>query len=136
MFPPIIVNGSMIRCIGRDLNDSSPVKMDSKFRPASIPASKRMVVPLLPQSSGVDGALKAPVDCTTTAESAWSIETPSACKQRRVAAQSSLVEKFSIRDVPRASAAMIAARCETDLSPGICRRPRILFAGRMITIRS
>jgi hypothetical protein len=46
------------------------------------------------------------------------------------------VEKFSIVEVPAASAAIIAARCEIDLSPGITSRPRIVFAPRMITSES
>jgi hypothetical protein len=53
-----------------------------------------------------------------------------------VAAQSALVEKFLIDEVPSASAAIIAARCEIDLSPGIASRPRIVFALRMITSKS
>jgi len=47
-----------------------------------------------------------------------------------------LVEKFLIDEVPSASAANIAARCEMDLSPGISIRPRIVFARRMITRES
>jgi hypothetical protein len=53
-----------------------------------------------------------------------------------VAAQSALVEKFLIAEVPSASAAIIAARCEMDLSPGITTCPRIAFALRMITSES
>jgi len=46
-----------------------------------------------------------------------------------VEAQSALVEKFVISVRPRASAAMIAARCEMDLSPGTHTRPRSRLAG-------
>jgi hypothetical protein len=45
-----------------------------------------------------------------------------------VAAQSALLEKFLTDEVPSASAANIAARCEMDLSPGTRIRPRIVFA--------
>ena len=40
-----------------------------------------------------------------------------------------LEEKFSIRVRPAASEASIAARRETDLSPGTLRRPRSRLAG-------
>ena len=45
----------MIRCIGRERSDSSPVKVASKSWPATTPASRRIVVPLLPQSKGSFG---------------------------------------------------------------------------------
>ena len=54
---------------------------------------------------------------------------PSARKQLRVDAQSCAVEKFEISDLPRASAAMSAARWEIDLSPGNRSRPFIELAG-------
>jgi hypothetical protein len=57
------------------------------------------------------------------------METPSARKQLRVDAQSCAVEKFEISDFPRASAAIRAARCEIDLSPGNRNRPFIDRAG-------
>jgi hypothetical protein len=44
------VKGSMTRRIGRFDKDSSPIKTESKFCPARIPAKSRTVVPLLPQS--------------------------------------------------------------------------------------
>jgi hypothetical protein len=47
-----------------------------------------------------------------------------------------LLEKFLIEVVPSARAANIAARCEIDLSPGICICPRIVLALRMITPES
>jgi hypothetical protein len=55
---PIIPNGSITRCMGRERSDSSPVNVAEKFWPAKIPASKRMVVPLLAQSSSPLGARK------------------------------------------------------------------------------
>ena len=54
---------------------------------------------------------------------------PSERKQLRVDAQSRAVEKFEISDLPRARAAMSAARWEIDLSPGNRSRPLIERAG-------
>ena len=54
---------------------------------------------------------------------------PSDRKQPRVDAQSCAVEKFEISELPRASAAMRAARWEIDLSPGNLSRPFIELAG-------
>ena len=67
---PIIVSGSMIRFIGLFCSDSSPVKTDSKFCPASIPESSRIVVPLLPQSRSPAGFRRPrfPAPVTVTAE--------------------------------------------------------------------
>ena len=128
----------MIRCIGRERNDSSPVNVDLKSCPARIPASKRIVLPLLPQSSGPDGSRNPsiPAPVIATAVLSRPIAMPSAVKHDSVAVQSALVEKFLISEVPCASAAIIAARCEMDLSPGITIRPRIVFAPRMITSES
>lgn len=128
----------MIRCIGRERSESSPVNVDLKFCPARIPASKRIVVPLLPQSSAVAGALIPPSPTPVIAKALWScsIETPNALKHDTVAAQSALLEKLVIEEVPSASAANIAARCEIDLSPGNRTSPRIFLAPRMITTKS
>jgi len=57
------------------------------------------------------------------------MEIPSERKQPRVDAQSCAVEKFEISELPRASAAISAARCEMDLSPGNRSRPFIKRAG-------
>ena len=56
---PIIVSGSMILFIGLFCSDSSPVRTDSKFCPARIPESSRIVVPLFPQSRSPEGLLQA-----------------------------------------------------------------------------
>jgi len=128
----------MIRCIGRERNESSPVNVDLKSCPARIPASKRIVVPLLPQSSGPDDSRSPSIPAPFIARAVLSpsIATPSAAKHESVAVQSALVEKFLIDEVPSASAAVSAARCEMDLSPAIAIRPRIVFAPRMITSES
>lgn len=50
---------------------------------------------------------------------------PSSCRHERVEAQSLAVEKFEISEGFVAKAAMSAALCEIDLSPGSCSRPLI-----------
>ena len=57
------------------------------------------------------------------------METPSERRHFNVEPQSRAVEKFEISELPRASAAMSAARCEMDLSPGNRNRPLIERAG-------
>src|SRR5829696_2265996 len=51
------------------------------------------------------------------------MEMPRSRKQASVEAQSAAVEKFEISETPSASAAISAARCEIDLSPGNRRQP-------------
>jgi hypothetical protein len=128
---PINFNGSIIRRIGRDESDESPVKVALNFCPASKPASMRIVDPLLPQLSGWLGSLNPPnlTPAIETRPCSLITGTPNACKQLKVEAQSWLVEKFSNSDVPVAIAARIAARCDIDLSPGSDIEPRILLAG-------
>src|ERR1700730_2681226 len=98
----IIWSGSMIRAIGRDRKDASPVNVDSKFCPARIPASKRIVVPLLPQSSGPRGARNPSLPTPLIKRSAPSrtMETPSSVRHDNVELQSALVENFLTREVP------------------------------------
>jgi hypothetical protein len=55
MRAPIRVRGSMILCIGRVLREASPVSVVVKACAATTPASRRIVVPLLRQSSGPAG---------------------------------------------------------------------------------
>lgn len=57
------------------------------------------------------------------------MEIPSDRKQPSVEAQSRAVEKFEISVLPWARAAISAARCEMDLSPGKRNRPLIERAG-------
>ena len=94
----------------------------------------RIVEPLLPQSSRSFGARKpvSPTPSTRTLLPFCSIETPSSRRHKSVEAQSLLVEKPEICEVPFASAAIIAARCESDLSPGMQARPFILRAGLIL----
>jgi len=57
------------------------------------------------------------------------METPRSRRQASVEAQSAAVEKFEISVLPSASAAISAARCDIDLSPGKRNRPWIKRAG-------
>ncbi len=52
---PIARSGSTTRSIGRLRNEASPSRVASHSLPASTPASRRMVVPELPQSSTLSG---------------------------------------------------------------------------------
>src|SRR6185503_17664043 len=58
--------------------------------------------------------------------------TPSFLRPSMVAAQSAPVAKFVIVELPLARAAMIAARCEIDLSPGTLTFPRMRRAGLIL----
>src|ERR1041384_1488207 len=57
------------------------------------------------------------------------METPSSLRQATVEPQSAPVEKLVISERPSARAAIRAARCEIDLSPGSRSRPWIERAG-------
>src|SRR5690606_15970131 len=99
----------------------------SKACPASSPASRRMPVPALPQSSGPSAGLSpsTPTPWTMRREAEGvSIRTPMRSKIAAVARVSSPSRKPSMVEVPSARAANITDRCETDLSPGMSRVPR------------
>ena len=55
MRAPIALNGSMMRCMGRRLSDSSPTSDTRIGWLATSPESSRSVVPELPASSGAPG---------------------------------------------------------------------------------
>jgi hypothetical protein len=98
----------------------------------------RIVDPLLPQSSGLLAGLNPlpPIpSMQTVVGSSCVISTPSCLKHLRVDWQSWLVEKLVRREAPWcASAAMIAARCEMDLSPGTRRLPQSVLIGETVTL--
>ncbi len=56
IFAPISVSGPMMRFMGREESDLSPMSRLLNGWPASSPASRRMVVPELPQSMALLGA--------------------------------------------------------------------------------
>jgi len=58
-----------------------------------------------------------------------SIEMPRFRRHERVEAQSAAVEKLESSDLPSASPAIRAARCDIDLSPGKRSWPVIYLAG-------
>ena len=86
MRAPIAVSGSITRRIGRRRSDSSPVTVVRNGRPARSPASRRIVVPELPASSGTDGAPQAvpaaAVDDDGVRRRASSIRTPRRAQAR------------------------------------------------------
>ncbi len=108
IFAPISVSGSMTRAIGRRESEASPMSRLRNGWPASTPASRRMVVPELPQSMSPFGAVKTRLrPCTTTvtplppsAGSAVSIWMPSARSADIVQRQSSLGRKPVITQGP------------------------------------
>src|ERR1041384_5884936 len=62
------------------------------------------------------------------------MEMPSSRRQPSVEEQSAAVEKFEISVRTSASAPINAARCESDLSPGKRKLPRIKTAGCSLII--
>jgi hypothetical protein len=126
MRAPIRASGSMTRRIGRFDNDGSPTSTLSKACPASRPASNRIAVPALPQSSGTPGGRRpsTPTPCTTRMPgSGASMRTPNRANTAAVARVSSPSRNPSMRDTPSAIAASMIARCDTDLSPGTTISP-------------
>src|SRR4051794_4021431 len=89
----------------------------------------RKVEPLFPQSSGRRGAVNFSPPAKITVFSWRSTEMLSSRKHESVDAQSAAVEKFEISVRSSASAAMSAARCDIDLSPGKRSRPVRKCAG-------
>ena len=87
---PIDASGSSTRAIGRVRSESSPVSVVSNGSPAATPASSRIVVPLLPQSSGRSGSRNpsSPGLRTTTRPPASSKSTPQPRRQAIVLRQS------------------------------------------------
>ncbi len=121
MRAPIKASGSVTRRIGRFDSEASPTRVLSNACPASNPASSRMPVPALPQSSGRAVPRKPcrPTPRTTRSPAEGvSMRTPNCDNTAAVARVSSPSRKPLIRESPSAMAASISARCETDLSPG------------------
>ena len=133
---PIARSGAATRSSGRRLSDSSPVSVARNGRPASGPASMRIVEPELPASSTLAGARQpsSPPRIVTRAPSRSTL-TPSPRRQPSVEAQSAASEKLPMRVSPSAIAPRIAARCEMDLSPGSVNVPRTDRAGSIFTAR-
>src|SRR5690606_28101698 len=126
MRAPMRASGTVTRRIGRFESEASPTRVVSKDWPASRPASRRMPVPALPQSSGPSGARRPsrPTPCTMRLPGCGvSMDTPMRRKIVSVARASSPSRKPSMREVPSASEASMIARCETDLSPGTASSP-------------
>ena len=118
---PISANGCTIRSIGRVVSDWSPVNSLVNRRVLRRPASSRMAVPELPQSTGEPGADNPSIPrpmILRTLELSCSLRTPSvrsACRQERQSADAGMPCNSL---VPSDMAASISARCAIDLSPG------------------
>ena len=114
-------SGPTTRIIGRFDSDASPMSVDANGCAESRPASRRMVVPELPQSRGAADARrpKRPLPCTTSSPSrGWSIVTPIARSALAVATLSSPPEKPWTLLWPEAIAPKSSARCPMLLSDG------------------
>ena len=142
MTAPISDSGLMMRPIGLERSESSPVMVDLKSRPASIPDINRIVVPLFPASKTSSAARRPsiPAPLITNVSPASSepvdraISTPSARMIPIVEVQSSPGEKFLTVAWPSPIELSITARWETDLSPGAATSPANL-RGRL-TVKS
>ena len=127
---PIFARGATMRRMGRFLSDSSPVMVTSMSQGATMPMSRRAVVPELPQSMGAAGWLgpsaPQPVTVPESDPSGWAFKSTSAPKastarmEARTSSESSTPERC---EVPSAMAANSTARCEMDLSPGTVTSP-------------
>ena len=127
---PISASGAVMRRIGRLRSDASPVSTDANGRDASRPIINREVVPLLPQSSGCDGARHASIPRPRTTISPASsggagTSQPSARSTDAVLRQSSPGRRPERRLSPSAAAASISARWVIDLSPGTVTSPEM-----------
>ncbi len=122
---PIKPSGSMMRCIGRWRNDESPSNLLLKGCPAKSPDNSRIVVPELPQSTGLPGAQSPsqPFPSTHKPSPSRNISTPIWRKALTVRELSSPPERLKIRLLPCATLPRMTARCAIDLSPGTVISP-------------
>ncbi len=129
---PISRKGATTRSIGRLDSEASPMSSDGKSWAASTPASRRIVVPELPQSSGPSAARRPfrPEPCTSEASAC----TPRARRHTAVDFTSAPGERPRRCEVPPASAPRMSARWEIDLSPGRLTSPSSLAALRTVAI--
>ena len=124
---PSAARGRTMRSIGRRRSEASPLSTHIIGNAASMPASSRIDVPELPQSSTSSGSTSAPRPRPQTVSESpapSSMRTPSARRQWIVARVSSASSMRSMRASPRARALKISARCVIDLSPGTAIVPR------------
>ena len=126
IFAPICESGWITRPIGRRESEASPVKTALKGCGARRPMSRRSVVPELPASRMAAGSCRPCRPCPVTTSSVSetiSTSAPSAFMQATVERQSAAWRKFVMRTGVRPRAENMTLRCETDLSPGMRRRP-------------
>ena len=127
---PMRERGSMIRFMGREHMESSPVSSETKGCPARMPQISRVVVPLFPTSRMEEGA-DSPCRPFPWIRISWgdsSISMPSFRKQEMVERQSAPLRKLVTRVVPSARAPNMTLRWEMLLSPGTVMVPFNAFA--------
>ena len=130
MSHPIILSGSVTLFIGLLPIDSSPIKVDSKSFPASIPIINLIVVPEFPTSSISVGGFNPliPFPFIKTSLPAISISTPIFLKQETVLRQSCPIKKLLTLLFPFDIAENIIDLCDMDLSPINSKVPLSIFA--------
>ena len=111
--------------MGRRLKLASPMNRAEIGSAATMPAMRRVVVPLFPQSSTSLGARspRSPTPSTVMSGASGGMAAPRRRKTSAVDATSADSRMPVMRDVPSPNAARMSARCEMDLSPGTRRAP-------------
>ena len=117
---PKSAKGSVIRPIGRDRSDASPVKVAEISVVAIAPMIRRTPVPALPQSITSSGSPNPPTPTPWTDHSSFSLVTsaPKARMASAVRKTSSPSKRPRIRVLPTDNAPRISDRWLIDLSPG------------------
>ena len=125
IFAPIRLSGVIIRFIGRDWIDSSPLRCEVKFCPAKIPLINLVVVPELPTSSREAGSFRPciPFPWIVTLSPFCSISIPIFLKQLIVERQSAPSRNPVSSVIPEEIEPNITPLCEIDLSPGTVISP-------------
>jgi hypothetical protein len=125
---PSARSGAASLSIGRRRRVASPVSTLSPGSAAQMPATRRREVPELPTSTTSSGSPSPTQPQPSTSAIALSGSrrqaAPRAESARAVAATSAPTLTPVRRDLPRARAARIKARCDIDLSPGSTISPR------------
>src|SRR5512134_860725 len=117
---PIRLSGLMIRFMGRERRESSPVSTEKKGFAERTPVSRRIVVPEFPQSitSGASVRPCSPLPWITSVSPLSSICMPSALNASMVLSVSWARRKFLTTPLPLAMEENMTALWDMDLSGG------------------
>jgi hypothetical protein len=123
--PPIWFNGSIILPIGRPSNDLSPESTPWIPLPVIKPASRRIVVPELPQFMRPISLIYPPVGGEIIRRSSFKSTLHPTLRIASAVANVSDAQSGDMKvDTPSARAPSKIARCVIDLSPGSVIVPR------------